>query len=91
MIENTQQKISEITEAMRDLLLYKNQKYGDSALKPKQILRETDDEFKGMAVHKVGGMYDSVDIFKGAGKINVRIAGDSPLAIFKDIARAIPC
>ena len=37
MIENTQQKISEITEAMRDLLLYKNQKYGDSALKPKQI------------------------------------------------------
>ena len=50
-----------------------------------------DDEFKGMAVHKVGGMYDSVDIFKGAGKINVRIAGDSPLAIFKDIARAIPC
>lgn len=91
MIENTQQKISEITEAMRDLLLYKNQKYGDSALKPKQILREADDEFKGMAVHKVGGMYDSVDIFKGAGKINVRIAGDSPLAIFKDIARAIPC
>ena len=37
MIENTQQKITEITEAMRDLLLYKNQKYGDSALKPKQI------------------------------------------------------
>lgn len=37
MIENTQQKISEITEAIRDLLLYKNQKYGDSALKPKQI------------------------------------------------------
>lgn len=56
-----------------------------------QILREADDEFKGMAVHKVGGMYDSVDIFKGVGKINVRIAGDSPLAIFKDIARAIPC
>ncbi len=37
MIENTQQKITEITEAIRDLLLYKNQKYGDSALKPKQI------------------------------------------------------
>ena len=37
MIENTQQKISEITEAIRDLLLYKNQKYGHSALKPKQI------------------------------------------------------
>lgn len=37
MIENTQQKITEITEAIRDLLLYKNQKYGDSALKPRQI------------------------------------------------------
>lgn len=56
-----------------------------------QILREADDEFKGMAIHKVGDMYDSVDVFKGVGKINVRIAGDSPLAIFKDIARAIPC
>ena len=33
----TQQKITEITNAMRELLLYKNQKYGDSALKPKQI------------------------------------------------------
>lgn len=32
----TQQKIAEITEAMRDLLLYKNQKYGDSALNPKK-------------------------------------------------------
>lgn len=39
-----------------------------------QILREADDEFKGMAIHKVGDMYDSVDIFKGVGKINVRIA-----------------
>ena len=57
----------------------------------KQILREADDEFKGMAIHNVGDMYDSVDIFKDMGKINVRIAGDSPLAIFKDIARAIPC
>ena len=33
----TQEKIIEITEAMRDLLLYKNKKYGDSALNPKQI------------------------------------------------------
>ena len=56
-----------------------------------QVLREADNEFKGLAVHKVGEMYDSVDIFRGVGKINVRIAGDSPLAIFKDIARAIPC
>ena len=36
----TQHKIIEITNAMRDLLLYKNEKYGDSALKPKQIRYE---------------------------------------------------
>ena len=47
MIENTQQKITEITEAIRDLLLYKNQKYGDSALKPKQIF------YKGEATDSI--------------------------------------
>ena len=43
----TQQKITEITDAMRELLLYKNQKYGDSALKPKQIF------YKGDAVSSI--------------------------------------
>lgn len=43
----TQQKIIEITEAMRDLLLYKNEKYGDSALRPKQIF------YKGDAVNSI--------------------------------------
>ena len=43
----TQDKIIEITEAMRDLLLYKNQRYGDSALKPKQIF------YKGDAVNSI--------------------------------------
>ena len=38
----TQQKITEITDAMRELLLYKNQKYGDSALQPKQIFYKGD-------------------------------------------------
>lgn len=33
----TQQKIHEIMGAMKDLLLYKNQKYGDSAINPKKI------------------------------------------------------
>ena len=33
----TQQKIIEMTDAMRELLLYKNQKYDDSALNPKRI------------------------------------------------------
>lgn len=37
---NTQEKIKEITNAMRELLLYKNQKYGDSALKPKRIFHK---------------------------------------------------
>lgn len=41
--ENTTQgKIKEILEAMTDLLLYKNEKYGDSALKPKGIFYKGD-------------------------------------------------
>ena len=43
----TQEKIIAITGAMRDLLLYKNQKYGDSALNPKQIF------YKGDAVNSI--------------------------------------
>ena len=34
---DTQQKIKDILEGMESLLLYKNQKYGDSALNPKKI------------------------------------------------------
>lgn len=41
-IISTQQKIAELTEAIRDLLLYKNQKYGDSALDPKKIFYKGD-------------------------------------------------
>lgn len=44
---DTQDKIIEITEAMRDLLLYKNEKYGDSALHPKRIFH------KGNAVSSI--------------------------------------
>jgi hypothetical protein len=43
----TQQKIVELTGAMRDLLLYKNQKYGDSALHPKRVF------YKGDAVNSI--------------------------------------
>lgn len=43
----TQDKIIEITESMRDLLLYKNQNYGDSALNPKQIF------YKGDALNSI--------------------------------------
>ena len=43
----TQQKIVELTEAMRDLLLYKNEKYGDSALHPERIFH------KGNAVSSI--------------------------------------
>ena len=35
-MQETQKKIKEITMAIQDLLLYKNQKYGDSALNPKK-------------------------------------------------------
>ena len=42
MITDSQKKISEIMDAMKSLLLYKNQKYGDSALKPKNIFYKGD-------------------------------------------------
>lgn len=38
----TQRKIHEILGAMKDLLLYKNQKYGDSAINPKKIFYKGD-------------------------------------------------
>lgn len=38
----TQRKIREIIEAMKDLLLYKNNKYGDSAISPKKIFYKGD-------------------------------------------------
>ena len=38
----TQQKIHEIMGAMKDLLLYKNQTYGDSAINPKGIFYKGD-------------------------------------------------
>ena len=38
----TQQKIHEILGAMKDLLLYKNQKYGDSAINPKKVFYKGD-------------------------------------------------
>lgn len=39
---DTQQKIKEITDGMQELLLYKNQKYGDSAINPKKIFYKGD-------------------------------------------------
>lgn len=39
---DTQQKIVEVMEAMKNLLLYKNKKYGDSALNPKKIFYKGD-------------------------------------------------
>ena len=38
----TQQRIHEILGAMKDLLLYKNQKYGDSAINPKKVFYKGD-------------------------------------------------
>lgn len=39
---NSKEKIIEITDSMKDLLLYKNEKYGDSALKPKNVFYKGD-------------------------------------------------
>ena len=36
VLGNSQKRISEICDAMKDLLLYKNHMYGDSALNPKK-------------------------------------------------------
>ena len=41
-VKTTQDKITEITDAMKDLLLCKNKKYGDSALMPKHIFYKGD-------------------------------------------------
>lgn len=41
MIE-TQKKITELLDGMKELLLYKNQKYGDSAINPKKIFYKGD-------------------------------------------------
>lgn len=40
--KSTQNKISEVLYAMNELLLYKNTKYGDSAVKPKHIFYKGD-------------------------------------------------
>ena len=39
---NSKEKIIEITNSMQDLLLYKNEKYGDSALSPKNVFYKGD-------------------------------------------------
>lgn len=39
---DTQQKLIDVLDGMKNLLLYKNKKYGDSALKPKNIFYKGD-------------------------------------------------
>lgn len=41
-LTESQEKIVEICDAIKDLLLYKNQKYGDSALHPNNIFYKGD-------------------------------------------------
>lgn len=48
----TQEKIIEIMDSMKDLLLYKNEKYGDSALKPKGIF------YKGNSIDSISVRID---------------------------------
>lgn len=42
MLTESQKKIVEICDSMKDLLLYKNEKYGDSALNPSNIFYHGD-------------------------------------------------
>jgi len=46
-LTNSQLKIIEVCESMKDLLLYKNEKYGDSALNPEPIF------YKGNATNSI--------------------------------------
>lgn len=41
-LSESQKKIIEVCDSMKDLLLYKNQKYGDSALNPNNIFYKGD-------------------------------------------------
>lgn len=41
-LSKSQEKIVEICDSMKDLLLYKNEKYGDSALRPNNIFYKGD-------------------------------------------------
>ena len=41
-LSDSQKKIVEVCDSMKDLLLYKNQKYGDSALNPNNIFYKGD-------------------------------------------------
>ena len=41
-LTESQKKIVEVCDSMKDLLLYKNQKYGDSALNPNNIFYKGD-------------------------------------------------
>lgn len=59
--KNSQEKISEIMDSMKDLLLYKNEKYGDSALKPKGIFYkgESSNSIKIRLDDKIGRVQSS--------------------------------
>lgn len=46
-LTESQKKIVEVCDSMKDLLLYKNQKYGDSALNPEPIF------YKGNATNSI--------------------------------------
>ena len=45
-LTESQEKIVEICDAIKDLLLYKNKKYGDSALHPNNIFYKGDSKIQ---------------------------------------------
>lgn len=46
-MNETQKQIAEVMDAMKDLLLYKNEKYGNSALEPNNVF------YKGSAQNSI--------------------------------------
>ena len=60
---STREKIIDILEGMEDLLLYKNEKYGDSALKPQNVFYKgnAEDSIKIRLDDKIGRIRNNTD------------------------------
>ena len=62
-VSKSQKKIIEVCNSMKDLLLYKNQKYGDSALNPNNIFYKGDstNSIKIRLDDKIGRIKNNTD------------------------------
>jgi hypothetical protein len=72
----TQQKIRNITDAMKDLLLYKNQKYGDSAINPLCIFTKHLKEVETNAASILVRLDDKLSRIKNADELRTNDVSD---------------